>query len=67
VPTLALCTLAVEYVKENGMIASVSSAPHEHRAIFAIAYGFFGRLTEMLPHSAFFDLITELFEAVNRP
>ena len=64
-PTLALCTLAVEHVKGNPVIVSVPSAQRECRALFAMAYGFFGRLAGMLPRDDFFDRVAELFEAVN--
>ncbi|KAE9373181.1 hypothetical protein N431DRAFT_534420 [Stipitochalara longipes BDJ] len=62
VPTLALCTLAVEHVKGNPMVLS---AQRECRALFAMAYGFIGRLSTMLPHDEFFDNVTELFGVVN--
>ncbi|PVH72007.1 hypothetical protein DL98DRAFT_612108 [Cadophora sp. DSE1049] len=62
VPTLALCTLAVENVRGN--LAGLSTQ-RESRTLFAMAYGFFGRVSVMLPHDEFFDRVTELFGAVN--
>ena len=65
VPMLALCTLAVEHAKGNLAMVSVPSAQRECRALFAMAYGFFGRLAGMLPRNEVFDGIAELFEAVS--
>ena len=56
-----MCILAIEHVKGGFGTASVQ---RECRALFAMAYGFFGRLTPMLPHDEFFDRVAELFEAV---
>lgn len=67
VPTLALCTLAVEHSKAVGS-SSIWTSPvarREFRALFAISYGFFGRLAGTLPHEDFFDRVTELFDAAN--
>jgi hypothetical protein len=65
VPTLALCTLALETVKGNPVIAQTRATQRECRVLFAMAYGFFGRLAGKLPHDEFFDRVAELFEAVS--
>ena len=54
--------LAAEHVRGNSMLVS---RQRECRALYAMAYGFFGRSTAILPHDDFFDRITELFEAVS--
>ncbi|KAH7321833.1 hypothetical protein BKA65DRAFT_89456 [Rhexocercosporidium sp. MPI-PUGE-AT-0058] len=62
VPTLALCTLAVVNVRGN--LADLSPQ-RESRTLSAMAFGFFGRVSVMLPHEEFFDRVMELFGATN--
>ncbi|KAI1820837.1 hypothetical protein F4861DRAFT_542572 [Xylaria intraflava] len=63
VPTLALCSLVVEYAKGSIAISNPRAA-REFQTLFAMAYGLFGRLAPMLPNDDFFDSITELLVVV---
>lgn len=61
VPALAICILAVQQ-----LVAQTPSAGslREGRTLLAMALGFFGRLSSVLPSPDYFDLVVELVDFV---
>jgi hypothetical protein len=56
--------LAFEMAKETSVMVLTPSKRRECRALFAVGFGFFGRMAEMLPQGELFDHISDLFDAV---
>lgn len=63
VPTMALCLLAVEKGNAN---PELITRKREGQVLIAMAYGLFGRLSEILPHHKFFELVAELVAVIDR-
>lgn len=61
VPVLALCILAVELLFDEMLDVK---GIREGRALLAVALGFFGRMSSILPSHEYFDLVTELVDLV---
>lgn len=61
VPTLAVCMLAVDQLVVE---KPDTTGSREARSLLAMALGFFGRLSSVLPSHDYFDLVAELVDMV---